>query len=290
MKIVTTVKELRSCLHPLRGRRIGLVPTMGYLHEGHASLIRKAREECGVVVLSVFVNPLQFGPQEDFDRYPRDLERDARIAEQAGVDFLFAPSVEEMYPQQPLTKVTVSRLTDRLCGASRPGHFDGVATVVAKLFHIVEPDRAYFGLKDAQQVAVVEQMVRDLHFPVTVVPCPTVREEDGLAVSSRNVYLSAEERRQATVLSQSLHEVAEMVKCGEMTRASQAIEHLKRRISSKPLARIDYVDVLAYPELTPVDGLKGRRVIVAVAVRFGSTRLIDNIILHEKGEIPCSAR
>ena len=158
------------------------------------------------------------------------------------------------------------------------------------MFHIVEPDRAYFGMKDAQQVAVVEQMVRDLHFPVTVVPCPTVREKDGLAVSSRNVYLSEEERKQATVLSAGLREVAEKVKRGEMTRASQAIEYLKRRISSKPLARIDYVDVLAYPELTPVEELKGRRVIVAVAVRFGSTRLIDNIILDEKEETPCSAR
>ena len=290
MKTVETVKELRSCLRPLRDRRIGLVPTMGYLHEGHVSLIRKAREECDVVVLSVFVNPLQFGPQEDFARYPRDLERDARIAEQAGVDFLFAPPVEEMYPQQPLTKVTVSQLTDQLCGASRPGHFDGVATVVAKLFHIVEPDRAYFGMKDAQQVAVVEQMVRDLHFPVTVVPCPTVREEDGLALSSRNVYLSAEERSQATVLSAGLREVAEKVKRGEMTLASQAIDYLKRRISSKPLARIDYVDVLAFPELTPVKELTGRRVIVAVAVRFGSTRLIDNIILHEKEDLSCFAR
>lgn len=290
MKTVTTVKDLRAFLRPLRDRRIGLVPTMGYLHEGHVSLIRKAREECDVVVLSVFVNPLQFGPGEDYERYPRDLERDAKIAEQAGVDFLFAPSVEEMYPQTPLTKVTVSRLTDRLCGASRPGHFDGVATVVTKLFHIVEPDRAYFGMKDAQQVAVVEQMVRDLHFPVTVVPCPTVREKDGLAVSSRNVYLSEEERKQATVLSAGLREVAEKVKQGEMTRASQAIEYLKRRISSKPLARIDYVDVLAYPELTPVEELKGRRVIVAVAVRFGSTRLIDNTILDEKEETPCSAR
>ena len=290
MKTVTTVKDLRAFLRPLRDRRIGLVPTMGYLHEGHVSLIRKAREECDVVVLSVFVNPLQFGPGEDYQRYPRDLERDAKIAEQAGVDFLFAPSVEEMYPQTPLTKVTVSRLTDRLCGASRPGHFDGVATVVTKLFHIVEPDRAYFGMKDAQQVAVVEQMVRDLHFPVTVVPCPTVREKDGLAVSSRNVYLSEEERKQATVLSAGLREVAEKVKRGEMTRASQAIEYLKRRISSKPLARIDYVDVLAYPELTPVEELKGRRVIVAVAVRFGSTRLIDNTILDEKEETPCSAR
>ena len=290
MKTVTTVKDLRAFLRPLRDRRIGLVPTMGYLHEGHVSLIRKAREECDVVVLSVFVNPLQFGPGEDYERYPRDLERDAKIAEQAGVDFLFAPSVEEMYPQTPLTKVTVSQLTDRLCGASRPGHFDGVATVVTKLFHIVEPDRAYFGMKDAQQVAVVEQMVRDLHFPVTVVPCPTVREKDGLAVSSRNVYLSEEERKQATVLSAGLREVAEKVKRGEMTRASQAIEYLKRRISSKPLARIDYVDVLAYPELTPVEELKGRRVIVAVAVRFGSIRLIDNTILDEKEETPCSAR
>jgi pantoate--beta-alanine ligase len=290
MKTVGTVQELRQFLRPLRDRRIGLVPTMGYLHEGHVSLIRRARKECDVVVLSVFVNPLQFGPREDYDRYPRDLDRDARIAEQAGVDVLFAPSVEEMYPEKPLTTVTVSRLTDRLCGASRPGHFDGVATVVAKLFHIVEPDRAYFGLKDAQQVAVVERMVRDLHFPVEIIPCPTVREKDGLAVSSRNVYLSKEEREQATVLSAGLREVAEKVQAGEMTRSRQVIDYLQGRISSKPLARIDYVDVLTYPDLTPVDALQGQRILVAVAVHFGSTRLIDNVILPEKEEVPCSER
>jgi pantoate--beta-alanine ligase len=290
MKTVGTVQELRQFLRPLRDRRIGLVPTMGYLHEGHVSLIRRARKECDVVVLSVFVNPLQFGPREDYDRYPRDLDRDARIAEQAGVDVLFAPSVEEMYPEKPLTTVTVSRLTDRLCGASRPGHFDGVATVVAKLFHIVEPDRAYFGLKDAQQVAVVERMVRDLHFPVEIIPCPTVREKDGLAVSSRNVYLSEEEREQATVLSAGLREVAEKVQAGEMTRSRQVIDYLQGRISSKPLARIDYVDVLTYPDLTPVDALQGQRILVAVAVHFGSTRLIDNVILPEKEEVPCSER
>lgn len=290
MKTVGTVQELRQFLRPLRDRRIGLVPTMGYLHEGHVSLIRRARKECDVVVLSVFVNPLQFGPREDYDRYPRDLDRDARIAEQAGVDVLFAPSVEEMYPEKPLTTVTVSRLTDRLCGASRPGHFDGVATVVAKLFHIVEPDRAYFGLKDAQQVAVVERMVRDLHFPVEIIPCPTVREKDGLAVSSRNVYLSEEEREQVTVLSAGLREVAEKVQAGEMTRSRQVIDYLQGRISSKPLARIDYVDVLTYPDLTPVDALQGQRILVAVAVHFGSTRLIDNVILPEKEEVPCSER
>lgn len=290
MKTVGTVQELRHFLRPLRDRRIGLVPTMGYLHEGHVSLIRRARKECDVVVLSVFVNPLQFGPREDYDRYPRDLDRDARIAEQAGVDVLFAPSVEEMYPEKPLTTVTVSRLTDRLCGASRPGHFDGVATVVAKLFHIVEPDRVYFGLKDAQQVAVVERMVRDLHFPVEIIPCPTVREKDGLAVSSRNVYLSEEEREQATVLSAGLREVAEKVQAGEMTRSRQVIDYLQGRISSKPLARIDYVDVLTYPDLTPVDALQGQRILVAVAVHFGSTRLIDNVILPEKEEVPCSER
>ena len=290
MKTVGTVQELRQFLRPLRDRRIGLVPTMGYLHESNVSLIRRARKECDVVVLSVFVNPLQFGPREDYDRYPRDLDRDARIAEQAGVDMLFAPSVEEMYPEKPLTTVTVSRLTDRLCGASRPGHFDGVATVVAKLFHIVEPDRAYFGLKDAQQVAVVERMVRDLHFPVEIIPCPTVREKDGLAVSSRNVYLSEEEREQATVLSAGLREVAEKVQAGEMTRSRQVIDYLQGRISSKPLARIDYVDVLTYPDLTPVDALQGQRILVAVAVHFGSTRLIDNVILPEKKEVPCSER
>jgi pantoate--beta-alanine ligase len=284
MKIIETARELRQHLKPLRTTgEIGLVPTMGYLHKGHLSLVRRAKQECETVVMSIFVNPLQFGPNEDFDRYPRDLNRDAELARQAGVDVLFCPSVTEMYGTGTLTTVQVRKVTEPLCGASRPGHFDGVATVVTKLFNIVQPDRAYFGLKDAQQVAVIERMVQDLHIPVTIVPCPIVREADGLALSSRNVYLSEEERKQALILSQSLREVKEKLKRGELKRASEITEYVRQRISTMPLAEIDYVETLTYPELEPFDRWEGQRIIVAVAVSFGSTRLIDNV-LFDGGE------
>lgn len=276
---INTIAEMREQIQAARmqGKRIGIVPTMGYLHEGHLSLVRAAREKCDVVVMSIFVNPLQFGPNEDFDRYPRDLERDRALADQAGVDVLFTPDVSEMYPRKILTNISVSNVTNPLCGRSRPGHFDGVATVVMKLFQIVQPDFAFFGQKDAQQVAVVTQMVQDLNVPVQIVPCPIIREADGLAMSSRNVYLTTEERAQALVLSHSLT-LAE-----KWLREGVTIEEIRGRvmdiISEKPLAAIDYVEILSYPELEPLEqAVSGTTLILALAVRFGKTRLIDNWI------------
>lgn len=276
---INTVAEMREHIQTARmqGKRIGIVPTMGYLHEGHLSLVRAAREKCDVVVMSIFVNPLQFGPNEDFDRYPRDLERDRALADQAGVDVLFTPDVSEMYPRKILTNISVSNVTNPLCGRSRPGHFDGVATVVMKLFQIVQPDYAFFGQKDAQQVAVVTQMVQDLNVPVQIVPCPIIREADGLAMSSRNVYLTPEERAQALVLSHSLS-LAE-----KWLREGVTIEEVRGRvmdiISEKPLAAIEYVEILSYPELEPLEqAVSGTTLILALAVRFGKTRLIDNWI------------
>ncbi|MGA8943874.1 MAG: pantoate--beta-alanine ligase [Thermoactinomyces sp.] len=287
MKIVKTVAAMREELKKRKGT-VGYVATMGYLHKGHLSLAERARKETDTVVMSIFVNPLQFGPHEDFDEYPRDLKRDAQLAEQAGVDIIFSPDVEEMYPEQPLTTVKVHRITEQLCGAKRPGHFTGVATVISKFFHIIQPDRAYFGLKDAQQVAVIEQMVRELNFPVTIVPCPIVREEDGLAMSSRNVYLSAEERKQALILNQSLQEAKSLIEKGELLYANDLAAYITKRIKSQPLAKIDYVEVRSYPKLEPVERVDRQPSIVAVAVYFGKTRLIDNFLFDGKGEQACS--
>ncbi|MBA4602581.1 pantoate--beta-alanine ligase [Thermoactinomyces mirandus] len=277
MKKIKTVADMRKELKQRKGI-VGYVATMGFLHKGHLSLVERARQETDTVVMSIFVNPLQFGPNEDFDRYPRDLERDAQLAEQAGVDILFHPDVKEMYPDTPLTTVNVSQITERLCGVARPGHFTGVATVISKFFHIIQPDRAYFGLKDAQQVAVIEQMVRELHFPVTIVPCPIVREEDGLAMSSRNVYLSAEERKQALVLNQALKEAQELIDKGELLKADDLISYITWRIKSQPLAKIDYVETLSYPKLEPIERVDKQPSIVAIAAYFGKTRLIDNFL------------
>jgi len=277
---ISTILELREHVKQARlaGKRIGFVPTMGYLHDGHVSLVTAARERCDFVVMSIFVNPLQFGPNEDFDRYPRDLERDWLIAANAGVDLLFTPSVEEMYPQPVLTNVSVAKVSEPLCGKSRPGHFDGVATVVLKLFQIVQPDEAFFGQKDAQQLAVIEQMVADLSIPVQIIPCPIVREADGLAMSSRNVYLTPVEREQAVVLNQSLRQAEEWLHPGAEVAAIR--ERLVAMISEKPLADIDYAEIFTYPRLAAIDRLEsGMRVIVALAVRFGKTRLIDNLIV-----------
>lgn len=267
---------------------IGFVPTMGYLHEGHLSLIRRCKSECDLTVISIFVNPLQFGPGEDYDTYPRDEQRDLDMAEKAGVDYVFMPDVRTMYPREPLTKVSVSRVTERLCGASRPGHFDGVATVVTKLFNLIRPDRAYFGLKDAQQVAVIRQMVDDLNIPVTVVPCPTVRESDGLALSSRNVRLSPEERKQAPVLYESL-QLAERRAAEPGMTVGRLTAIIREHIETAPLARIDYVEVVRFPTLEPPqadaaigDELAEGPLLAAVAVKFGQTRLIDNILLGER--------
>lgn len=282
MKIVTEIEELKQIIYEQKklGKRIGLVPTMGYLHEGHGSLLKAAKETSDYVVLSIFVNPLQFGPNEDYERYPRDFERDRALAENYGTDLIFHPSVEEMYPKYPtLTKVTVAKITDVLCGSSRPGHFEGVTTVVTKLFHLVEPNLAFFGEKDAQQVAVIEQMVRDLNFPIRIVRCPTIREADGLAKSSRNVYLNREERAQATVLYRSLTIGREMILQGESS-VQTVKDRIIREITTQPLAVIDYVEILTYPDLSPIDQLENQEIIIALAVKFGKTRLIDNMIFR----------
>lgn len=293
MKAVRTIAELRNEIQNLKSsnekKTVGLVPTMGYLHEGHASLIRAAKEKTDIVVVSIFVNPIQFGPGEDFETYPRDEQRDLAAAEKAGADLVFLPSVETMYPKATKTKIAVSEVTSGLCGASRPGHFDGVTTVVAKLFNIVQPDAAFFGMKDAQQVAVIQQMVYDLNFNVNIVPCPIIREEDGLALSSRNVYLSPEERKQALVLSRSLREAKEALENGQIRTAGEAKAFLTAKIMESPLADIDYVEVAAFPALTPLaEGEnvleQNGAVLMALAVKFGRTRLIDNSLLHPKGE------
>jgi pantoate--beta-alanine ligase len=286
MEVVQTIADLRARIKAYRRKNdqsVGFVPTMGFLHDGHASLLQKARSQSGLVVLSIFVNPLQFGPGEDFERYPRNAEQDLAVAEAAGVDIVFMPSVDEMYPKPTRTTVSVSEVTTRLCGASRPGHFDGVATVVSKLFHIVQPDQAFFGLKDAQQVAVIEQMVLDLNIPVEIVPCPTLREKDGLAMSSRNVYLSPEERQQALVLSQSLQQAKAFIESNASTSfTSDELQKLvSRHIQTVPLAVIDYVEVLSYPTLEPFEHSHSiTTLIIALAVKFGKTRLIDNLILQ----------
>ncbi|AIQ25104.1 pantoate--beta-alanine ligase [Paenibacillus sp. NPDC058367] len=290
MRVVRSIKQLREALEYMRQgghTPIGFVPTMGYLHEGHASLLRRAGEMSNTVVMSIFVNPLQFGPNEDYDSYPRDEERDLELAEREGVDIVFIPSVEEMYPQPTRTTVSVSELTTRLCGASRPGHFNGVTTVVNKLFNIVQPDYAFFGLKDAQQVAVLRRMVSDLNMNVEIVPCPIVREGDGLALSSRNVFLSPEERSQALVLSRSLREARQSIEEGKVTTVAEVRELLISVISSSPLAVIDYAEILTFPNLeglenevllTDVNG----EIIIALAVKFGRTRLIDNNVFIPK--------
>ncbi|GGG05073.1 pantoate--beta-alanine ligase [Paenibacillus aceti] len=300
MKVFTEIPELKKFLKSQRmtaareGKelQVGLVPTMGYLHEGHASLLRKSRAENDLVVLSIFVNPIQFGPNEDLDRYPRDAERDLALAEREGVDAVLMPSVEEMYPQPIRTKVAVAELTSLLCGASRPGHFDGVTTVVSKLFHIVSPQRAYFGQKDAQQVAVVARMVKDLNFDVEIVPCPIVRESDGLALSSRNVYLSTEQRAAALVLSRSLKQLEAEVSSGKSITTGEAKGQLFHHIGSEPLAEIDYVEMVAFPSMEPLQEANSLNseleahggILAAVAVKFGATRLIDNVLLTRKGE------
>ena len=286
--VVRTIAELRGAVRRFRleagpAGTVGLVPTMGYLHEGHASLLRRSRADNGLTVLSVFVNPLQFGPNEDFDRYPRDEARDLKVAAEAGADLVFMPDVREMYPEPPRTVVSVRGMTDVLCGASRPGHFDGVTTVVSKLLHIVQPDRAYFGMKDAQQAAVVSRMAADLNMPTEIVTCPIVREPDGLAMSSRNVYLSPEERKQAVILSATLRQVPDWIAQG--APAAELKQRMRSMLSSQPLADIDYAEVLTYPNLEPPDPAVPLRrsrlpLLVALAVRFGRTRLIDNVLIQ----------
>jgi pantoate--beta-alanine ligase len=279
MQIVRTVKELRASVragrHP--SKTIGIVPTMGALHAGHASLIRAARERCGLVVVSIFVNPTQFGPNEDFARYPRSFEADCALAATEGADVIFAPPVEEMYPPGSATFVEVEGLGHRLDGASRPGHFRGVATVVAKLLIACEADLAFFGQKDAAQVAVLRRMVTDLRLPAEIVVCPIVREPDGLALSSRNAYLGAEERTQALVLSRSIGCVESLVAAGER-RASVLIRAAREIFAAEPAVRIDYVELVDWDTLLPVE-TASPGALFAVAAWTGATRLIDNAIL-----------
>lgn len=284
MEVVRTIAELKSIVRKVKseGKTIGLVPTMGYLHEGHMALAKKAREENDVVIMSIFVNPTQFGPNEDYESYPRDLERDRKIAESVGVDIVFAPSVEEMYPTDGGIRIHAGRQATILCGASRPGHFDGVLQVVTKLFHLAEPTRAYFGQKDAQQVAIVTTLVRDYNFPLEIRTVPIVREEDGLAKSSRNVYLSVEERKEAPAIFQSLKLAKEVFLSSH--DAEKATRAAKEYILEKTKGRIDYVELLSYPDLTPVDETT-EQFLLAAAVFIGKTRLIDNIIFSKEGEM-----
>ncbi len=261
------------------GLSIGLVPTMGYLHEGHKSLIDAARKENDRVAVSIFVNPMQFGPNEDLASYPRDLEKDAKLCEDAGVDLIFHPQPEEMYKQGFCTYVDMNGLTTELCGKSRPIHFRGVQTVVLKLFHIVTPDRAYFGQKDAQQLAVVKRMVQDLNVETEIIGCPIIREEDGLAKSSRNTYLNEKERQAALVLSRSLQVGKALVDAGE-TNAQAIRQAITGEIEKEPMAKIDYVDIVDFETITPIETVQGS-VLVAIAVFIGKTRLIDNFIVEK---------
>ncbi|WP_448378324.1 pantoate--beta-alanine ligase [Fervidobacterium sp.] len=279
MRLVHTVAEMKKIVGDIlkSGKSIGFVPTMGYLHKGHLSLVEAARKENDVVVVSIFVNPTQFGPNEDYNRYPRDLERDLRLLEPLGVDYVFNPSVEEMYPAMYSTYVEEVELSKYLCGASRPGHFRGVCTVVTKLFNIVKPTKAYFGQKDAQQFRVLRRMVRDLNMDVEMIEMPIVREEDGLAMSSRNVYLNPEERKEATRLYKSLLKAKELIESGE--RDVQKIKSEMLKILDHPLLRVDYVEIVDEETLRPVEKIE-RKAIVALAVFIGKARLIDNMIFE----------
>jgi pantoate--beta-alanine ligase len=288
--IFTTIDEMRAASGVARrtGKRLGFVPTMGALHEGHLSLVRAARASCEIVVASIFINPTQFGPNEDLAKYPRSFERDRELLEREGVDFLFAPTVEEMYPTAAdrsvrpttVTWVTVEQLSDRLDGRSRPGHFRGVTTIVAKLFHIVEPKVAFFGQKDAAQVAIIRRMVRDLNLPVEIAVCPIVREPDGLAMSSRNAYLDPEQRRQALVLHRALLRITQLAESGEQSAAS-LISAAREVLAQEKSVRPDYVEIVDPETLDPLDDISSGA-LAAVAAYVGVTRLIDNIVIKRK--------
>ncbi|MCB2296857.1 pantoate--beta-alanine ligase [Clostridium tagluense] len=282
MKTVKTILEVRNQVQAWKkeGYSIALVPTMGYLHEGHASLIKRAASENEKVVVSIFVNPIQFGPGEDLDSYPRDLDRDTILCESVGANLIFTPEVSEMYCVDAVTNVSVNGLTNGLCGAKRPGHFDGVCTVVSKLFNIVLPDKAYFGEKDAQQLAVIKRMANDLNFPIEIIGCPIVREEDGLAKSSRNNYLSSKERKAALILHKSLTKGKELLSASEKS-VELLKEIIKNELESEVLAKIDYIEVVDALSLTTID-IVDKPILVAIAVYIGKTRLIDNFIWESK--------
>lgn len=280
MKIVGTVKEVREQVKEWKkqGLSVGLVPTMGYLHEGHKSLMEAARKDNDKVVVSIFVNPMQFGPTEDLATYPRDLDHDAALCESVGVDLIFHPEAEEMYEKDFCSFVDMTGLTEGLCGKTRPIHFRGVCTVVNKLFNIVTPDHAYFGQKDGQQLAVIKRMVRDLNMDIEIVGCPIVREEDGLAKSSRNTYLSPEERKAALILSKTVALGKELAKTEK--DANKVVEAMKKNIETEPLAKIDYVEAVDALSMAPVEKLEGA-CMLAMAVYIGKTRLIDNTLINE---------
>jgi pantoate--beta-alanine ligase len=282
MKRIKTIDEMRAFSHAARkgGKRLGLVPTMGALHEGHLSLVRAARHTSDIVVVSIFVNPTQFGPNEDFAKYPRNLESDSKMLDREHVDVIFAPSVNDMYPSGAVTWVTVEEMSERLCGRSRPGHFRGVTTVVSKLFHIIEPDVAFFGQKDAAQVAIIRRMVRDLNMPVEIEIGAIVREPDGLALSSRNAYLNPEERKSALVLHRSLQQAQTLFEEGERNSA-KLIAVGKQEFASDPKARLDYFEIVDPDSLESIS-LISNRALIAAAAFIGNTRLIDNIIVDPK--------
>ena len=279
MQVTNTIEKTRELVNNWKkeGKTIGLVPTMGYLHEGHASLIRRCREENDIVVVSDFVNPTQFGPTEDLEAYPRDFKRDSELCESLGADVIFHPEPKDMY-HDPHAFVSIDTLSDTLCGKTRPIHFKGVCTVVSKLFNIVKPNRAYFGQKDAQQLAIIRRMVRDLNMDIEIVGCPIVREEDGLAKSSRNTYLNEEERKAALILSKAVFLGKKMVEDGE-TSAAAVKEAMIKKIESEPMAKIDYVEAVDGLSMQPVEEIKAP-VLVAMAVYIGKTRLIDNFIVE----------
>jgi len=282
MKIIHTIKSMFAAAKKAKakGRTIGLVPTMGALHEGHLSLIRRARRENDLVVVSIFVNPAQFGPCEDFKKYPRNLKLDAELCKKEAVDIIFNPDAKEIYPEGYRTYVTVEGLSDCLCGKSRPAHFKGVATIVTKLFNIVNPDAAYFGQKDAQQAIIIKKLVSDLNLPVKIKTLPIVREKDGLAMSSRNVHLNEKEKKDAVILFESLKYARDLIKDG-ITDPGRVIGEIRRLVNKKDKAKIDYVSVVGPHDLIPVDKIKGN-CLIALAVWFGRTRLIDNMIIKSR--------
>jgi pantoate--beta-alanine ligase len=279
MEVAETIESVRAAVKTTRdkGKKIGLVPTMGALHIGHISLIETAAKKCEFVVVSIFVNPTQFGPGEDFEKYPRPIEADLDICRKAGVNLVFAPKPQQMYPKKNLTWVNIEKLTEPLCGKSRPGHFRGVTTICAKLFNIVQPDIAFFGQKDAQQARVIRQMIEDLNMPLEIVVCPTVREPDGLAVSSRNQYLDKQQRQDAAYIYKSLEKCREMINTGEI-ESRKIIEEMKRVLQQKSSIKIEYVSIADYETLEAIDRIAGK-VLAAIAVRLGPARLIDNILI-----------
>ncbi len=279
MELCKRINEMRGFIEQQKvEQEIGLVPTMGYFHQGHLALMEKARKENDIVVVSIFVNPTQFGPDEDYGEYPRDLDRDLKLAEEVGVDMVFAPEADEIYFPEAATKVMVEGLTDHLCGAKRDGHFSGVCTIVTKLFNIIDPDRAYFGQKDAQQVAVIKRLVKDLNFDLEIATVPIQREEDGLAISSRNKYLDVEEREAATVLYNALQLAQDLI--NQKERDARAIKNrLINKIEAEPLAEVDYVEIVSQVTLESLTEIEGE-LLIAVAVYIGDTRLIDNLMLE----------